>query len=87
MGNYQALISQKAKIEGFIVFDYEKRYDEGREYIAKAIADGKLESRFHIVDGGVGKCPEALQGLYTGANDGKMVVKVWDGKMPRENKL
>jgi NADPH-dependent curcumin reductase CurA len=65
------LISQKAKIEGFIVFDYEKRYQEGREAIGRMMRDGKLRYRYHFVEGGVDACVDGLKGLFEGANQGK----------------
>ena len=66
-----ALISQKAKIEGFIVFDYEKRYQEGREAIGRMMKDGKLRYKYHFVEGGVDACVGGLQSLFEGANEGK----------------
>ncbi|KAH8082201.1 hypothetical protein HD553DRAFT_67402 [Filobasidium floriforme] len=85
--NYQALISTKSTMQGFIVFQFAERYDEGREYLSKLLKDGKLKYEWTVVgDGkdklkGVEACVDGLQGLYEGRNVGKTVVKVWDGNM------
>jgi NADPH-dependent curcumin reductase CurA len=73
------LISQKATLQGFIVFDYANRYQEGREVLAQMLKDGKLRYKYTYVDGLDG-CVEGLKGLFDGKNEGKMVVRVWDGK-------
>ncbi|KAJ9106860.1 hypothetical protein QFC19_002989 [Naganishia cerealis] len=88
LANYQALIAQKGTLQGFIVMDYTKRYHEGRAYLGKMLNEGKLKYKYHVVDdNGVKGCEEGLRGLFQGVNEGKMVVKVWDGNMERESKL
>lgn len=42
---YLNLISQRAKIQGFIVFDYRDRYAEAEKQMAQWIAEGKLQRR------------------------------------------
>lgn len=73
--NYLTVISQRAKIQGFIVFDYQDRYPEAIREISKGLADGSIKRRFHVVEG-LEKAPMALPMLFTGANNGKLVVKV-----------
>jgi len=72
---YLNLISQRAKIEGFVVFDYAHRYREGEKAMADWLAAGRLKRKFHIVEG-LPNAPEALNLLFTGGNSGKLVVKV-----------
>ncbi|KAG9051539.1 hypothetical protein FS837_004049 [Tulasnella sp. UAMH 9824] len=72
---YLNLISQRAKIEGFIVFDYVSRYEEARTELAQWLKEGKLKRRFHI-EQGLENCPKHLNGLFAGVNTGKMVVQV-----------
>ncbi|KAM0747149.1 NAD(P)-binding protein [Meredithblackwellia eburnea MCA 4105] len=75
---YLNLISQRAKIEGFIVFDYAKRYHEADADLAKWVNEGKLKIReTRLV--GLDQCVNGLIGLFEGKNTGKMVVKVSDG--------
>ncbi|KAI6025233.1 hypothetical protein BKA83DRAFT_4258767 [Pisolithus microcarpus] len=75
--NYMTLIAQRAKIEGFIVFDYESEYPRAIKELAVGLADGSIKRKFHIVEG-LENAPKALPMLYSGANDGKLVVKVSD---------
>lgn len=74
---YQMLIAQRAKMQGFIVFDYAKQYPVAVKEIAAGLADGSIKSKFHIVEG-LQNAPSALPMLFSGANVGKLVVKVSD---------
>lgn len=74
---YLNLISQRAKMQGFIVFDYAKQYPVAVKEIAAGLADGSIKSKFHIVEG-LHNAPSALPMLFSGANVGKLVVKVSD---------
>ncbi|KAF9267765.1 NAD(P)-binding protein [Marasmius fiardii PR-910] len=74
---YLSLISQCAKMEGFIVFDYHQRFPEAIAEIAAGLKDGSIKSKFHIVDG-LENASSALPMLYSGGNTGKLVVKVSD---------
>jgi NADPH-dependent curcumin reductase CurA len=38
--------------------------------------EGRILSREHIVDGGVGAFPDALLKLFAGENTGKLVLRV-----------
>lgn len=64
-------------MQGFIVFQFAERYNEGREYLAGLLKQGKLKYEWTVVgDGkekkrGVEACVEGLQGLYEGKNVGK----------------
>ncbi|KAI5998608.1 hypothetical protein EDD15DRAFT_181630 [Pisolithus albus] len=75
--NYMTLIAQRAKMEGFIVFDYESEYPRAIKELAVGLADGSIKRKFHIVEG-LENAPKALPMLYSGANEGKLVVKVSD---------
>ncbi|TCD70242.1 hypothetical protein EIP91_004423 [Steccherinum ochraceum] len=78
--NYQNIITQRAQLRGFIIFDYTKQYPEGLAVIAKWLAEGKIKRKFHVVEG-IENAPEALPLLYSGGNTGKLVVKVADPKV------
>ncbi|KAJ7773256.1 hypothetical protein B0H16DRAFT_1511664 [Mycena metata] len=73
--NYLTLISQRAKIQGFIILDYTTEFPAAIEEMGRAIADGSLKGKFHIVHG-LEQAPVALPMLFTGGNTGKLVVKV-----------
>ena len=73
--NYLSLLVQHARMEGFVVFDYAKRYPEGMADMAGWLREGKLKSKEDVVEG-LDTFPETLQKLFTGQNFGKLVLKV-----------
>lgn len=74
--NYLMIVSMRIRMEGFVVFDYEKQYPEAKKELAKWMADGKIKRQETILKGGVEKLPEALRALYDGVNTGKLMVEV-----------
>ncbi|ORY86731.1 hypothetical protein BCR35DRAFT_277574 [Leucosporidium creatinivorum] len=76
---YLNLISQCAKIQGFIVFDYAKRYKEADAELASFVNSGQLKIREHRLTG-IENCVEGLLGLFEGVNTGKIVVKIGSGE-------
>ncbi len=75
--NYLSLLVNRARMEGFVVFDYAARYSEAVREMARWIAEGKLVSREDIVDD-LETFPERLLMLFKGENFGKLVLKVAD---------
>jgi NADPH-dependent curcumin reductase CurA len=73
--NYLALLSNRARMEGFIVLDHAARYAEAQQQLAIWLADGQLKSREHVVEG-LDTFPETLMKLFSGENFGKLVLKV-----------
>ncbi|MGC9270481.1 NADP-dependent oxidoreductase [Acidiphilium sp.] len=73
--NYLALLVNRARMQGMIVFDYAERYAEGAQAMAGWLAAGRLKSREDIVDG-LETFPDTLQKLFTGENFGKLILKV-----------
>jgi NADPH-dependent curcumin reductase CurA len=74
--NYMALLVSRARMEGFVVFDYAKRYGEAAAEIASWIAEGRVTTKEHVVRGGIDDFPETLQMLFRGDNVGKLVLEV-----------
>ncbi|KAL6308075.1 alcohol dehydrogenase [Sparassis latifolia] len=81
---YMNLISQRAKIEGFIVSDYEERFPEALKDLASWLASGSLKRKFTVVQG-LDNAPTGLGLLFTGGNTGKLVVKVTEDTTPSAN--
>lgn len=73
--NYMQLLVNRARMEGFVVFDYEARYPEAIGQMAQWMAAGRLKSREDIVEG-FQTFPESLLKLFSGENFGKLVLKV-----------
>ncbi|KAG5353538.1 hypothetical protein C0989_005985 [Termitomyces sp. Mn162] len=76
--NYLSLIAQRAKIQGFIVFDYAARYPEAVRELSAGLVDGSIKRKFHIIEGGIEQAPKSLPLLFNGGNTGKLVVNVSD---------
>ncbi|MBI3300093.1 MAG: NADP-dependent oxidoreductase [Elusimicrobia bacterium] len=75
--NYLALLVNRARMEGMIVFDYAPRYGEAAVELAGWLAAGKLKSREDVV-AGLETFPQTLLKLFKGENAGKLVLKVAD---------
>ena len=73
--NYVNLIRIRGRMEGFLILDYLDRMPEGQAEMAGWLAEGKIKSAEHVVEG-LEKAPEALNLLFTGGNIGKVIVKV-----------
>jgi NADPH-dependent curcumin reductase CurA len=74
--NYMALLVKRARMQGFLVFDYADRYREAAKAIAGWIAEGRVQPREQVVRGGVDDFPETLLMLFRGENTGKLVLDV-----------
>jgi NADPH-dependent curcumin reductase CurA len=75
--NYMTLLVDRARMEGFVVFDYAKRYAEAAREMAGWIAEGRLKSVEDVV-AGMELFPETLLRLYRGENFGKLILSVGD---------
>lgn len=77
--NYLNLLVTRSRMEGFLVFDYVRRFSEGAMDIAGWMSEGKIKHKEHIIDDdGISAAPEALLALFEGGNFGKLVVKLGD---------
>ena len=74
--NYLALATMRARMEGFIIFDYEDRYQAARVEMIEWVKRGELKLVENTVDGGVGDYPNVLHRLYGGGNVGKMLLRL-----------
>ena len=74
--NYIWLGTMRARMQGFVIFDYAERYPEARAKMARWVGDGRLKIPSYEVAGDVDAFPEAFQQLYQGKNLGKMLLKL-----------
>ncbi|MCB1705858.1 MAG: NADP-dependent oxidoreductase [Halioglobus sp.] len=76
MSMLQALILQRSlKLQGFIVSNYMAQIPAFVADMSRWLAEGKIKYREDVVEG-LENAPEAFLGLFSGANFGKLVVKV-----------
>ena len=69
------LLNKSARMEGFLVFDYEHRSQEAVDRLASWIRGGKLRYREEFLDG-LDQAPGAIAALYRGENLGKRLIRV-----------
>jgi NADPH-dependent curcumin reductase len=73
--NTSALITRRARMEGFLVLDYASRFPEAQMELAGLVLSAALQHQEHVL-AGLERAPEALNLLFTGGNHGKMLVAV-----------
>ena len=76
--NYMMLLVRRARMQGFVVFDYADRYGEAVTEMAGWRGEGKLKTREDVVEGGVDDFVDTLLKLFRGENLGKLVLKLGD---------
>ncbi len=69
------LLVKRARMQGFVVFDYAHRYAEARAKLAEWIGDGTICYREDILEG-LHHAPGAIAGLYLGENLGKRLIRI-----------
>jgi len=73
--NYVNLLAKTASMRGFNALQMWDRFDEAFADLRLWGAQGRLVHRETVFDG-LQSCVDALNGLFTGANIGKMLVKI-----------
>lgn len=73
--NFANLLMRRTRVQGFIIIDYLDRFAEGAMAMGGWLMEGKIRFETDVVDG-LENAPSALSRLFTGANLGKLVVKV-----------
>jgi NADPH-dependent curcumin reductase CurA len=69
------LLTKRAQMAGFLVFDYLHRYEEAVGRLVGWVREGRLKYREDIRDG-LEACPGAIASLYRGDNLGKLLIRV-----------
>lgn len=73
--NLRFMLVNRARMEGFLVFDYLDRYPEGLAILGDWIKEGKLKYKEDVIEG-FENMPKALLRLFEGKNFGKQLVKI-----------
>lgn len=71
--NYTNLIIKRARMEGFLIFDYAAEYPRAFADLGRWAEEGRIVSQLDISEG-IEAVPEAFTKLFTGGNLGKTVV-------------
>lgn len=73
--NYQRMVYKRARMEGFVVFDYWNRFGEAERDLAGWHREGRLRN-CEDVDHGLETMPDALASLFRGGNRGIKICRV-----------
>lgn len=74
--NYMNLLVKRARMQGFLVFDYESKFRVAQKRIARWLAQGTITAPETIVEGEITDFPATLNRLFAGENLGKLVLKI-----------
>ncbi|MFN0084141.1 MAG: zinc-binding dehydrogenase, partial [Blastocatellia bacterium] len=69
------ILAKRAKMQGFIITDYMPRAMEGISALGQWFMEGKIKYRVDIVEG-LKNAPSALNKLFEGSNQGKLIIKI-----------
>jgi len=73
--NFGRIITHRLNIQGFLVLDYAPRAREMVAEMGPWLMDGRVKWKVHVDDGLEGAV-DSLNRLFTGAHDGKLLVRV-----------
>jgi NADPH-dependent curcumin reductase CurA len=69
------LLVKRARVQGFLIFDYASRFAEARAALAQWVRSGAIRYREDILEG-IDRAPGAVAGLYRGENLGKRLIRI-----------
>ncbi|HET7363959.1 MAG TPA: NADP-dependent oxidoreductase [Burkholderiales bacterium] len=73
--NWRAILVNRLRVQGMIVFDWKDRYGEALKAIGGYFAEGRLRYRESVVHG-IENAPRGFMDLLAGRNFGKQLVKL-----------
>jgi len=73
--NWRAILVNRLRVQGMIVFDWKERYAEALDALAGYFGQGRLKYRESVVEG-LENAPRGLIALLKGENFGKQLVKL-----------
>ena len=74
--NFRAILTHRLRVQGLIVFDWTDRIPEAAAALGEWHGEGRLKIREDVRSGGLPRFAETLNLLYSGGNNGKLVLKV-----------
>ena len=75
LDDFARILMRRLTIKGFIIIDYLPRAGEAFAELGPLVLSGQLKWKAHVVEG-LENAADAVNLLFTGAHDGKLVVKV-----------
>jgi NADPH-dependent curcumin reductase CurA len=71
----QLILTQRLKLQGFIVSEHMQHWPEALNELGMSVATGRLKYRESVAQG-LAAAPEAFLGLLKGRNFGKQLVRL-----------
>jgi NADPH-dependent curcumin reductase CurA len=75
MTNPRLILTERLRIEGFIVSEHMEVWPEALRELGEGVASGRIKYRETVADG-IAQAPDAFIGLLNGRNFGKQLVKL-----------
>ena len=69
------LLVKRARMQGFVIFDYAARFPEGLAALTDWLRAGRIRYREDILEG-IEAAPGSIAGLYRGENLGKRLIRI-----------
>ena len=69
------LLVKRARMQGFIIFDYAERYTEALQELTQWVRQDLIRYREDILEG-IDQAPGSVAGLYRGKNFGKRLIRI-----------
>src|SRR5262249_13213079 len=73
--NLSFVISKAIKMQGFLVFNFPQAREPFLRDMSAWLREGKVKTE-ETIENGIENAPKAFMNLFTGANTGKMLVKL-----------
>jgi NADPH-dependent curcumin reductase len=73
--NYDMILMKRLRVEGFIVSDFAERFPEAIDSLREWMSEGNIKVRLDMVDG-LENALQTVKKLFTGANKGKLMIRV-----------
>jgi NADPH-dependent curcumin reductase len=74
-GAERHLLVKRARMQGFVIFDYAHRFEEAIARLAQWLREGRLRYSEDVLEG-IEQAPGAISSLYRGENTGKRLIKI-----------
>jgi NADPH-dependent curcumin reductase CurA len=69
------LLVKRARMQGFLVFDYIRQYAQARRELEGWVREGRIRYLEDILEG-IERAPDSIAGLYRGENLGKRLIRI-----------
>ncbi len=73
--DFGRILMKRLTVRGFIILDFQERFPEGLSALSQWVLQGELKWKTHVLEG-IEQAQEGLGLLFSGGNDGKLMVRL-----------